>query len=244
MKWFALLAAFLLAISCSDSDKASNESNRHIWIDAIDYETYLNKVYLIGFIETGIKNCAFYMNFGDCTVNNCWVINSRHAYFSLKNLDVCYIKDYLWIVDKDTIHSSDEFNKVTFGEHFVKLVFVDVFGDSISESARLRIDEPLKVTMLSPVDGYEAQRSETLVFEYRISGIDTWETWEDTVYVSSDAKVLEDETLLWIEGKALENKTLKPPLNKQAYYWGVKLSNQDTAFYSEIRSVWVRNMVN
>jgi len=244
MRYFALLAAFLLAISCSGSDKAGNESNQQVWIDWIDYEIYLNNVYLIGFMGTGIKSCAFfYPNFGDCTVNNCWVIN-RSGYFSLKNLDICYLKDYLWIVDNDTIHSSDEFNKVTYGEHFVKLVLVDAFGDSISESRYIQIDEPLRITMFSPVDYYEAQRNETLVFEYRISGIDTWEAaLEDTVYISTDENVLENDTLLWTEGKALENKVLKPPLNAQDYYWGVKVSNQDTAFYSEIRRVCIRNCI-
>ncbi|MCL1967093.1 MAG: hypothetical protein FWF67_04360 [Fibromonadales bacterium] len=243
MKYFALLAALFLAVSCSDSDKASGEKNQGIWIADIDYEVYRDRLYLIGILESEIDNCTSHINFGDCSINNCWIINGKYSYISLKNLGACHLKDYLWIIDGDTIPSSEKSNKAVYGEHFVELVLVDTFGDSISEGRYIQIDEPLRITMLSPVNDYEARRNETLVFQYRISGIDTWETWEDTVYVSSDEKVLENETLLWEEGRALANKTLRPPLNEQVYYWGVKISNQDTAFFSRIRSVWIKNLV-
>jgi len=242
MKGFAMLAAFLLAASCSDSDKASGEGNQRIWIDGIDYEIGGRNLYLIGILESEIKSCVSYVNFEDCQVNNCWIMNGKYRYISLKNLDACYLKDYLWIIDSDTIPSSEKSFKARYGRHFVKLVLVDVFGDSISESAYLRIDEPLGIAMFSPVDGYEASKNDTLVFQYRISGIDEWEsTLADTVYISTDENVLENDSLLWADGTALENKFLKPPLKERVYYWGIKVANQDTAYYSRIRSVWIKN---
>jgi len=238
MKNLVLFSAFLLIISCSDSDKFSDEKRQQMWIDGIAYGIDYDdgKLYLIGILESEINSCISFNNFGDCTVNNCWIINSKYGYISLKNLDACYLKDYLWIIDEDTIPSGENSYNVSYGEHFVKLVMVDTFGDSISESAYIRMDEPLKITLLSPVENYEASRTDRLVFQYRVSGIDIWErnVWKDSVYVSTDENV-------WEEGKALETNFLRPPLNKQVYYWGVKVSNQDTAFYSEIRSVWIKD---
>jgi len=240
MKYVALSVAFLLVISCSDSDKVSNMGNQQVWIDGIDYELGGKRLYLIGILETGIKSCISYMNFGNCEVNNCWIINGKYGFVSLKNLSACYLKDYIWIIDDDTIPSSEKTYRTIYGKHFVKLVLVDTFGDSISEGRYLYIDEPLKITMLSPVDEYEASINDTLVFQYKISGIDVWETdWKDTVYISTDKNVLENDSLFWEEGIALEAKFLEPPLTEEAYYWGIKVSNQDTAFYSEIRSIWI-----
>jgi len=243
MKYVALLFAVFLVISCSDSDKASGGGNQQIWIDEIYYELGGKRLYLIGIIETDIKSCFSHTNFGNCEVNNCWIINGKYGFVSLKKLNDCYLKDYLWIIDDDTIPSSDKTYRTIYGKHFVKLVLIDTFGDSISEGKHLYIDEPIEITMLSPVDEYEAAKNDTLVFQYKINGIDEWETWQDTVYVSTDENVLENDSLLWAEGKALENKFLKPPLTGEAYYWGIKVSNQDTAFYSEIRKVCIKSIV-
>jgi len=247
MRGFLLLVAFFLVISCYDSDKASGEKNQRIWIDAIDYGIYRNKLYILGILESEVKSCTALKNLVDCKPdsNNCWVINGKYIFVSLENLDACYLKDYIWIVNEDTTTSSSERTyNIGYGEHFVKLILVDTFGDSISESTYLRVDEPLSIIMLSPVNGYEAHRNDTLAFQYRISGLDTWEpALEDTVYISTDENVLKNKALLWEEGRALKNKFLRPPLNEQVYYWGVKASNQDTAFYSEIRSVWIKNLV-
>jgi hypothetical protein len=242
MKSLALFSAFFFVISCSDSDKASGKNAQRLWIDGIDYGIYRDKLYLLGILESEINGCTSYNNFGECAVNNCWVINGKYSFISLKNLDACYLRDYFWIIDEDTIPSFDSSYVLSYGEHFVKLILVDVFGDSTSESAYIQIDEPLKITLLSPVEDYQAPKNAQLVFQYRISGIDTWEApLEDTVYISTDENVLENDTLLWEEGKALESKFLKPPLNERVYYWGVKVSNQDTAFYSRVRSVWIKN---
>jgi hypothetical protein len=241
MKDFMLFVVFFFIISCSDSDKFSGEKKQQIQIEGINYKEDDGKLYLLGNLQSEIKNCVSSNNFGICDVNNCWRINGKYCCYSLKKLDACYLRDYLWIIDKDTIPSFENLYDVGYGEHLVKLILVDTFGDSISYSDSIQIDKPLKITLLSPIENYEASETDTLVFQYHISGIDTWETFEDTVYVSTDESVLENETLLWEEGKAMKNKSLDPPLNKQAYYWGVKVSNPDTAFYSRIRTVCIEN---
>jgi len=235
MRCVILLTVFFLVVSCSDNDKLSREKQQ-IWIDGIDYGISSDKIHLLGILE--INGCTSSLNnFEKCTINNCWVINNKHSFISLKNLDACYLRDYLWIIDEDTIHSGDSFYNVNYGEHFVKLILVDTFGDSLSESTYLRIDEPLKITLLSPVHEYEAAKKDIIEFQYHISGIDTWEEgmWKDTVYVSTDT------TLLWEEGNALKNIFFKPPSIQRDYYWGVKISKQDTAFYSRIRKICIKD---
>jgi len=225
MKWFILFAAFFLVISCSDSDKFSGEKKQQISIEGIGYDIYDGN--LLGFLQTEIKNCVSRVNTSEgCYGNNCWIINGgkygKYSYVSLKNLDACYLSDYLWIVDDDTIPSSEESYKVNYGEHFVKLVLVDIFGDSISYDDSLQIDEPIKITLLSPVDNYEALKTEKIKFQYHISGT-AWEEgkWEDTVDI-----------------------VCVPANNKLACDWRVKLYNQDeddTIYSQERRKVWIEN---
>jgi len=230
---FILLATFFLIISCSDSNKFSGE-NQQVLIEKIYYGSEEpGRV----FLQAGLqfeRNCFS----GTCTtINDCyWVINGKCC-ISSKNLGACNLRDYLWIIDNDTISSFENPYDIGYGKHFVKLVLVDAFGDSISSGTyNIQIDEPLKIALLSPVENYKASKMYGLEFQYRISGIDTWEEdqWKSTVYVSTDENV-------WKNGKALENNFLYPPLDEQEYYWGVKVSNQDTAIYSEIRSVWIEN---
>jgi len=237
MKCFLSFVAFFLVISCSDSDKFNIEKKQQLWIDGIAYNMEKSgKTYLYAVLQSE-KNCFS----GTCTtIKDCyWVINGKCC-ISSKNLGVCNLKDYLWIIDNDTIPSFENPYDINYGKHFVKLVLVDAFGDSISDSTYI---QRFKITLLSPVDKYEASKKDMIEFQYYINGIDTWEegTWEETVYVSTDENVLENDTLLWKEGKALEDKFFKPPLNKQTYYWGVKAYNQYITFYSEIRSIWIKD---
>jgi hypothetical protein len=229
MKGFALFAAFFLVFSCSDSDKFSGESNQQIRIEGLLYESYESEIHLYG-------NCFS----GNCSTSvNCFKIIDDKCCLYSKDLNACHISDYLWVIDNDTILSSESpFYDVGYGEHHVKLILVDAFGDSINYSESIKINEPLGVTLLSPVENYEASKNNKLVFQYRVRGIDTW---EDTVYVSADKSVLANEDLLWEKGVALENKFLEPPLKEQVYCWGVKVSTQNTTFHSRIRRVWIKN---
>jgi len=223
MKCFASFAAFFLILSCSDSDKFNFDKKQQIRIEGLLYEPYESEIHLYGNCFSG--NCA-------TSVNCFWIIDGKCCLHS-KNLDACHISDYLWVIDNDTIHSSESpFYDAGYGEHLVKLILVDAFGDSISYSESIKIDEPLGVTLLSPVENYGTTKNNKLVFQYSISGVDKW---EDTVYISTD------KDLFWENSTALENKFLEPPLKEQVYYWRVKVSAQDTTFSSEIRTVWIRN---
>ena len=161
--------------------------------------------------------------------------NELYLNASAKELkDAAQYYYYYWIVDEERMYNYyDIRKKVSYGEHFAKLILIDSFYDTLSRSCSISVNEPLKITLLSPIENYEALKTDTLVFQYGISGGE--ENAQISIYISTD------ETLLWEKGKTLENNFLEPPLNEQTYYWGVKaFTEQDTAF-SEIRSVWIKN---
>jgi len=140
--------------------------------------------------------------------------------------------DYYWEIDGERIYSQSFERKVSYGEHFLKFVLMDKFGDTLSDSGFIYVDEPLKITLLSPVEEYNAAKTDTIVFQYKISGIDTWEEEPETiVYVSVDENI-------W---RPLRNNFLPPPQNREVYYWRVVAFNEQDTAYSEIRSVWIKD---
>ncbi|MDR2581967.1 MAG: hypothetical protein LBC75_00620 [Fibromonadaceae bacterium] len=198
--------AALFLISCSDSDKFKD--NNEFKIDFyIFYESfeYRNKPYIYVYANISPRG------------------GEEDYYY------------YYWIIDEERFYEREVEINVPYGEHFVKFVLIDSFGDVLSESAVIRVDEPLKIAQLSPIQEYKAARTDTIKFQYKISGIDKWEEEPQVmVYVSKDEDV-------WENGKPIKDNFLAPPFNEQVYYWGVKaLAKQDTAF-SEIRSVWIKN---
>jgi hypothetical protein len=230
-----LLALFL--VSCSDSDKFSGEKKQQIWIEGIDYEIdEPGKVSLYVFLQSKIASCFSSNNYGNCTIfSNCyWIINNKCC-ISLKNLETCHLSSYLWIIDNDTISSFKNPYNAGYGEHLVKLVLVDVFGDSISDSTYIKINKPLKVELLSPINGFsDLAKVDSLVFQYKISGADSWEETQSFIYFS------QYRVSLWEEENILPNNVLKPPgppFDNLRYFWGVITHTEQESDTSEIRCI-------
>jgi len=157
-----------------------------------------------------------------------------HANLSLTDDSEYYY--YYWIIDGEQFYKLDAQKRISYGEHSLKFVLIDNFLDTLSDSCyNIRINEPLKVTLLSPVEEYKAEKTDTIKFQYKISGIDTWEeNPQARVYISTDKEV-------WENGKQIDSLWI-PPFTEEVYYWGVKaFTGQDTAFSKEIRSVWIKN---
>jgi len=152
--------------------------------------------------------------------------------------DAKYYYSY-WIIDGEFVSSSynnlEVRKKVSYGEHFLKFVLIDNFGDTLSESCYdIRVNEPLKITLLSPVEKYEAAKTDTIAFQYKISGIDVWEeNPQITIYIST----IKDS--LWKEGKIIENN-FWIPTKEQTYYWGIKAFTEQDSTFSEIRSICIK----
>jgi len=158
-----------------------------------------------------------------------------NAYLSLK-YDPEYYYCY-WVIDGELVSYDNLYveKKVSYGEHFLEFVLIDHLGDTLSEGGIVRINEPLKVTLLSPIEKYQAAKTDTVKFQYKISGIDTWEKKSQIiVYISTDENI-------WKNGKPIKDNFLLPPLSEQVYYWGVKAFTEQDTTYSEIRSLWVKN---
>jgi len=201
-----LLAMAVFLITCSDSDKFNVNSKSEIEID-IFYNVYNRHRH-----EPYIYAYANILPIGD-----------EEYYY------------YYWVIDGERFFSQELEKKISYGEHFLGFVLIDNFGDTLSEGGYIRVDEPLKIALLSPVENYEAAKNDTIKFQYRISGVDKWE--EDPqiiVYISKDEEV-------WENGKPIQDIFLMPPLNEQVYYWGIKAFNEQDTTFSEIRSLWIKN---
>jgi len=138
---------------------------------------------------------------------------------------------FYWIIDGKLI--SNSYNKlsvqerVSYGEHIIEFVLIDSFEDTLSKSCYV---STYKVTLLSPVDKYKAEQNDTIKFQYKISGIDTWQENPPEVYISTDKE----------NWKQIDS--ILPPPFADTVYWRVKaFTEQDTAF-SEIRSIlWIKD---
>jgi len=197
--------AALFLISCSDGDKFADGKPKIEFNIFYESFKYRNKPYIYAYANVLPKD-------------------GEEKYYY-----------YYWMIDGERFYSRIVEKNVSYGEHFLKFVLIDSFGDTLSESGVIRINEPLKITLLSPVEEYKAAKTDTIEFQCKISGIDEWEeNPQIIVYISTDEEV-------WENGKHIQDNFLIPPLNEQVYYWGIKaFTEQDTAF-SEIRSVWIKN---
>jgi len=212
IKNFLFFLAMAFLISCSDSDKFDANGKYKIEFD-IFYQTYehRNKPRIYAYANITPRGGEDYY---------------YYYYWKMDGKQLCYNCDF------------DE--EVSYGEHFLEFILIDRFGDTLSDGGVIRVDEPLKITLLSPVEEYRAAKTDTIKFQYKISGIDTWEENPQTfVYISTDKDV-------WENGKPMQDNFLLPPLNERVYYWGVMaITKQDTTFSEirskEIRSVWIKN---
>ena len=199
-----VIALTLLMLSCSDSEKFSSEKSHVIQLKGISSTSRANELYLY---------------------EDLWLVNSEHSVPFRLDSAKYYLNDYFWIIDSDTIRSNKNPHRTGYGEHSVKLVLIDAYGDTLSDSISVRLDEPLKIDLLSPIDGFsDFSKTDSLEFRYKISGVDSWEQAFSFVYVSTDTNSL------WKEENILRDNILKPPLD-DIYFWGVKaFTEQDTVF--------------
>jgi len=200
-----LLAIAAFLIACSNSDEFNANSKSEIEI--VIYHDVFDKH----------RNPYIY------AYANIWPRDDEEYYY------------YYWAIDGERFYNQELEKRVSYGEHFLEFVLIDTFGDTLSESVNIPVDEPLRITLLSPIKNYEAAKGDTIKFQYKISGVDKWEeNPQIIVYVSTDEEV-------WENGKPMQDTFLMPPLNEEVYYWGIKAFNEQDTTFSEIRSVWIKN---
>ena len=203
MKFFLFFVAIaaLFLTSCSDVDKFSASSNPKL--ELLDIVCGKSGAYA----KVSLINDEKYY----------------HSYWRIDGKIVSYDNLY---VSYDNLYVQEG---VSYGEHVFKFVLIDNFDDILSDSCSVPISEPLKITLLSPIDSLKAKKN-TIEFQYKISGIDTWEENPQVeIYISTDKEVWTQIDSLWM------------PPTEETYYWRIKaFTEQDTA-YSEIRSLCIKN---
>ncbi|MCL2284699.1 MAG: hypothetical protein FWC26_15395 [Fibromonadales bacterium] len=185
-----IILAFLMAISCSNSDKFSGEKSLEIRIEGIPY-----------------------------------IIRGKElSLFASIHPDSDYLMDYFWIINGDTTHSDTHI--IDYGEHIVKLVVVDIFGDSVTDSILIYLPMQIEVELFSPIDGFsDFLETDTLKFQYKTSGAEN-----HFLYVSTDEKTL------WEEENILASEILEPPLS-DIYFWGIKAFTEKDTVFSKKRCI-------
>lgn len=159
MNKICLLAIILTVfISCSNSDKFNDSDDMKIRLNRIGYNNSIKTL------------------FADLT----YEYNGYPERISLKDLEgFCF---YFWVINGDTIYSKNPV--LGYGSQDVKFFLLDIYGDIIGDSLPIFcISEPLKITLLSPIDEFEMQLETKPEFQYSISGANCGEYISDTVFV-------------------------------------------------------------
>jgi hypothetical protein len=210
------LFIFIFIFSCFNSDKFSDEESPKIFIDKIFCE---------------VRNINWLYFYADLYIKN----GESPRKIDFNELDCC-LQDYYWTIDGNVINNAID-QQVSYGKHFVKLFLIDAWGDILSDSLLVFVNQPLSINLFSPIDNFpEFAKTDKIIFEYKVNGVDEWESMDSVfVYVSSD------KNSLWEEKNKLENNYLEPPLTESVYFWGVKawISPDDSA-HSEIREIWLQ----
>ncbi|MDR2580409.1 MAG: hypothetical protein LBC85_05390 [Fibromonadaceae bacterium] len=121
MRTIIILASFLL-LSCSGDYKYNDKERIEILLDGIAYENDLMNIYPFELL---------YMN-------------EKRVFIEQLN-DSNYLQDFFWIINTDTnidtIRRYKVQTPISPGEFFFKLVLVDVWGDTLSDSFSITVTE-------------------------------------------------------------------------------------------------------
>jgi hypothetical protein len=141
------------------------------------------------------------------------------------------LQNFFWVIDSDTIFGEYRPRKISYGEHFIQLSLIDIWGDTISYSETIPVKEPLSITLLSPVNGYsEFSVGDTVIFEYKVND----EEIGHAVYACQGLGCAENDSIFWTDRYKLRFKAAIIPDNP--VFWGVMTS---TGYRTkEKRSIW------
>jgi hypothetical protein len=198
--------AAILVLACSDGDKFSEEKRDGIFIDDILWNVSRDTLFL---------NEELFIEYEG---------QERSVY--LRQLDG-YLQNFFWVIDNDTIGDYRPKRKISYGEHFIQLSLIDIWGDTLSYSLNIFHKEPLSITLLSPVDNFpDFQAGDTVMFEYKIND----ENVEHAIYACAGSGCTKNS--LWDKSYEWKYKTAVIP--KCPVLWGVMAS---TGERTEVRSV-------
>jgi hypothetical protein len=183
------LIAALFLISCSASDNVFDEKKHVSILPGFDYQIDKNTLYL---------------------QDDIYDSDGKHVYLDDLSDNGC-LQDFFWIVNSDTIRKFWVEKEMPYGEHFVKLFIMDIFGDTASFSDSVWVKEPFSINLLSPVNNFsDLSKGDTVHFEYKTNGFNEDEPriYEPKIYTCAIGNcrrpVCNDNDWIELKGKALE----------------------------------------
>ena len=221
MKRLAALGLLILAlIACTDSDEYlfNEQSTQEIKVSAIVTRSFDS--------DTKKAN-ADTIQPGDSLIFMTTVYPSK----SIRN------KQYYWTIDGKSFASEYSFKKSidTPGEHKVAFIFVDFFGDTLSDTLSITVATPPTVDTEHFIPANKTQNIATdtaINFAWNINDPDSlWEVYSHFILKNSENKVLVDTILqqayfTYLKGLA--------PLQK--YTWTVTAYNEFNQKSNEVLS--------
>ena len=218
MNRLALIITLFL-ISCSiESDKFSEKKHIQIFLDGFSVETIGNTLYLYEDI--------YIMSNGEVV-----------GFSSLRDLLLFeYLQEFFWIVNSDTIREYRLAKEVSYGKHFVKLFLTDSWGDTLSYSDSIWVNESFSISLLSPVNNMSNLSAGDIVqFQYKINGVNEEDNLRHRIYICTGESCETSDT----NWKILDGNFYRLP--NEPVFWCVEASKQQGTTLSEIRSIWPKN---
>ena len=175
-------AAFWMA-ACSDSEISSSDISTITQSIFIVPEGYTGEPY-----NRSYTSDEFYVNVNE-KIRICGVYSIDGKYVSTEKA-MPYYNTHKWTIDNEENHGSSVYYSFSnAGIHNVTFETVDHLGDTLVSHAKIYVNTPAKVTLLSPANNYnqvDGDNENGLELAWSVYGVDSWETASCILYAGYD----------------------------------------------------------
>jgi hypothetical protein len=147
------------------------------------------------------------------------------------------LQDFFWVIDSDTIFGNYRPRKISYGEHFIQLSLIDIWGDTLIYSETILVKEPLSITLLSPVDEFVANDN-FIKFQYKINGASK-ETQSSVYFCIGENCFDKEEEPVWMKLKGNILPLYEDIFSQKKIFWQVEACEGEKCVYSRGREIWL-----
>jgi hypothetical protein len=210
--------AAMLVLACADGDKFSEEKRNKIFLDGISWD-------VPGDRDTLYLDEELFMEY-----------DGEWRGVFLRQLDG-YLQNFFWIIDNDTIGDFRPRRKIAYGEHFIQLSLIDIWGDTLSYSETIHVKEPLSITLLSPVDEFVANNN-FIKFQYKVNGASE-ETQSSVYFCIGENCLNKEEEPVWMKLNGNILPLYGDIFSQKKIFWQVEACEGEKCVYSREREIWL-----
>jgi hypothetical protein len=235
-------AAFWMA-ACSDSEISSSDISTITQSIFIVPEGYTGEPY-----NRSYTSDEFYVNVNE-KIRICGVYSIDGKYVSTEKA-MPYYNTHKWTIDNEENHGSSVYYSFSnAGIHNVTFETVDHLGDTLVSRAKIYVNTPAKVTLLSPANNYnqvDGDNEDGLELAWSVYGVDSWETASCILYAGYDINSVWNSPLGKADCFQSINLTGKLDLyknnvidssskstNNTTIYWGIKATTESKEGYND-----------